>query len=144
LRVHPVHHRDVTRAELGVLVALVRATREVRAASADQCLHLAGDPLGLLVFVVGLEALDLETALDVGPQLLVLASRVVRDHGMRGVEDELGRAIVALELHDRRVRPVALEVEDVAQVGATPRIDRLVVVADHREVAALPGERVDP
>ena len=63
---------------------------------------------------------------------------------MGGVEDQLRRAVVALELDDGGIRPVALEVEDVAQVGAAPRVDRLVVVADDRQVAALPGERVDP
>ena len=63
---------------------------------------------------------------------------------MGRVEDELGRAVVALQLDDRRLRPVALEIEDVAQVGAAPRVDRLIVVADHRQVAALGGERLDP
>ena len=48
--------------KLRVLVALVGAPRELRAAAADQPLHLAGDPLGLLVLVVGLEALDLQPA----------------------------------------------------------------------------------
>ena len=144
LGVHPVHHRDVAGTELGVLVALVGASRERRAAAADQPLHLAGDPLGLLVLVVGLEALDLQPAGDLGPELLVLARGVARHDGVGRVEDELGRAVVALQLDDRRLRPVALEVEDVAQVGAAPRVDRLVVVADDRQVAALAGERLDP
>ena len=106
-----------------------------RAASADQALDLAGDPLGLLLLVVGLEALDLQAARVLGPELLVLARAVARDDRVRGVEDQLRRAVVLLELDDGRVRVVALEVEDVAQVGAAPRVDRLVVVADDREVA---------
>ena len=63
---------------------------------------------------------------------------------MGGVEDQLRRAVVPLELHDRRVGVVALEVEDVPDVGAAPAVDRLVVVADDREVAVLRGERPDP
>ena len=63
---------------------------------------------------------------------------------MGGVEDQLGRAVVLLELDDRGVRPVALEVEDVAQVRAAPRVDRLVVVADHAQVAVAGGQRPDP
>ncbi len=63
---------------------------------------------------------------------------------MGGVEDQLGRAVVPFELDHGRVRPVALEVEDVAQVGAAPRVDRLVVVADDRQVAVLRGEGLDP
>ena len=144
LGVHPVHDRDVAGAELGVLVALVGAPGQGRPAAADQALDLAGDPLGLLVLVVGLEALDLQPARDLGPELLVLARGVARHDRVGGVEDELGRAVVALELDDRGLGPVALEVEDVAQVGAAPRVDRLVVVADDREVAALARERLDP
>ena len=63
---------------------------------------------------------------------------------MGRVEDELGRAIVLLELDDRRVGVVALEVEDVAQIRTTPAIDRLVVVPDDREVPVLRGEGTDP
>ena len=123
---------------------LVGASGERAAASADQALDLAGDPLGLLLLVVGLEALDLEPARDLGPQLLVLARGVARDDRVGRVEDELGRAVVALELDDRRLGPVALEVEDVAQVGAAPRVDRLVVVADDARLSCLCGEGADP
>ena len=63
---------------------------------------------------------------------------------MRRVEDQLGRAVVLLELHDGRLGPVALEVEDVAQVGAAPRVDRLVVIAHHGEIAVFRGEGADP
>ena len=144
LGVHPVHHRDLAGAELRVRLVLVGASREGRAATADQAFDLAGDPLGLFVLVVRLEALDLQAAGVLGPELLVLARGVARDDRVGGVEDQLRRAVVALELDDGRVRPVALEVEDVAQVRAAPRVDRLVVVADDREVAVLRRERLDP
>ena len=144
LGVHPVHDRDVPRPEAGVRVVVVRAAGERAAAAADQALDLAGDPLGLLFLVVGLEALDLQAARVLRPELLVLARAVARDDGVGGIEDQLGRAVVLLELDDRRLRPVALEVEDVAQVRAAPRVDRLVVVADDREVAVLRGQRADP
>ncbi len=63
---------------------------------------------------------------------------------MGGVEDQLRGAVVLLELDHRRVGVVALEVEDVAQVGAAPRVDRLVVVTHHGDVLALPGQVTDP
>ena len=63
---------------------------------------------------------------------------------MRRVEDELRRSVVLLELDDGRVRPVALEVEDVADVRAAPAVDRLVVVADDRQVPVLRREGLDP
>ena len=54
------------------------------------------------------------------------------------------RPVVLLELDHGGVRLVALEVEDVAQVGAAPRVDRLVVVADHGQVVVARGEGADP
>ncbi len=81
---------------------------------------------------------------DLRPELLVLARRVARHDRVGGVEDQLGRAVVALELDDGRLGPVALEVEDVAQVRAAPRVDRLVVIADDAQVVVLLGERPDP
>jgi hypothetical protein len=68
--------------------------------------------------------------------------RVVGDDRVGGHEDRRRRAVVLLELDDGRLRVVVLELEDVADVGATPRVDRLVVVAHHHEVAVLGGEQV--
>src|SRR5207302_6033695 len=56
------------------------------------------------------------------------------------VEDALRRAIVLLELHDVRVRVIALEVENVADIRAAPAEDRLIVVPDDREVLLVRGE----
>ena len=142
LGVHPVHHRDLARPEPDVL--LVGPPGQRAGPATDQALDLAGDPLGLLLLVVGLEPLDPDPAGVLRPELLVLARAVARDDGVGGIEDQLGRAVVLLELDHRRVRPVALEVEDVAQVGAAPRVDRLVVVAHDAQVVVLRGEGPDP
>ena len=45
-------------------------------------------------------------------------------------------------MHDVRVWIVLLEIEDVADVRTAKAIDRLIVVADHRDVAVLRGEEV--
>ena len=55
-----------------------------------------------------------------------------------------GRAVVLLELDHARVGEVLLEVEDVAHVRAAEAVDRLSVVADHREVAVPVGHRCAP
>ena len=76
----------------------------------------------------------------VGPQPLVLAVTVLPDDGGGGVEDDLGGAIVLLEADGRRLREIAFEIEDVAEVRAAPLVDRLVGIADDREVAVDFGE----
>ena len=145
LGVHPIHHGHVLGPEAGRLV-VVRAPGEQRAApgAPDQPLDLAGDPLGLLVLVVGLEALDRHAALVVRPEPLVRAPLVARDHGVRRVQDQLRGAVVLLQLDDRHVGVVALEVEDVLDVRAAPAVDRLVVVPHHAQVPVGRGQRPDP
>ena len=78
------------------------------------------------------------------PERLVLARAVVGDDRVGRVQDRLRRAVVLLELDHRGVGEVVLEVEDVADVGAAEAVDRLVVVADHRDVAVLLGEQLQP
>ena len=77
----------------------------------------------------------LRAALAVGPQPLVLAIAVLADDGAGGVEDDLRRAVVLLEADRCRFGKVVLEVENVAQVCAAPLVDRLIGIADDREVA---------
>ena len=120
LGVRPVEDRDV---------ACVRDQ-----AFAAELLDLAGDGLGLVMLVVRLDDRDRIAARPLGPELLLLARGVVAHDVVGRVEDPLGGPVVLLQLHDRRVRVVPLEVEDVADVRAAPREDRLVVVADHAEV----------
>ena len=55
-----------------------------------------------------------------------------------------GRAIVALQPDHGGVGKVALEAEDVFDLGAAPAVDRLVVVADAAEIAPLLGEQAQP
>ena len=65
--------------------------------------------------------------------------------GRRGAEAasrmRLGGAVVLLQAQHARAREVVLEVEDVLDVGAAPGVDRLVLVADHRDVAPRPARR---
>ena len=135
LGVDPVADRDVAVAQRAVLVvgpAGQEGGHPAAAAAADELLDLARDELGLLVLVVGVEQGDLRAGAAIGPELLVLAALVAADDGMGRVEDRLGRSVVLLELDDLGIGIVGLEVEDVAQVRAAPRVDALVVVADDR------------
>ena len=80
-------------------------------------------------------ARDALASAGVGPQVLGPALGVVRDHGVRGAQDRLRRAVVLLEVDDLRVGVVLLELVDVADVRAAERVDRLVGVTDHGELA---------
>ena len=124
------HQRVFDRARLRV-GAIEHRHRRCRRPRARACLIDPDDEVGLLELVVAAEVDDLRAALAIGPEPLVLAVAVLADDRRRGVEDDLRRAVVLLEPDDRALRGKSLlEVEDVAQVGAAPLVDRLIGIAD--------------
>ena len=69
--------------------------------------------------------------------------RFARDRGVREIQDLPRRAVVRLQLVDRRVGKAEREGEDVLERRAAERVDRLRVVADDHHVPAHRGHRVD-
>ena len=57
-----------------------------------------------------------------------------------GIEDDLGRSIVLLQLDDLGVRVVLFKRQDVAHVRTAEHVDALIVIADDAQVAVLAGE----
>ena len=55
-----------------------------------------------------------------------------------------GRAVILLEPDDLRRREILLEAQDVADLGAPPAVDRLVVVADAAEIAMALRQQPQP
>jgi hypothetical protein len=115
-----------------------------RAAAALVALDLLADPARFLGPVPDADDLDLVALAGVGPQRLAEPAGVVGDEAGGGGEDVRGRAVILLEPDDLRAGEVLLEAEDVGDLGAAPRIDRLVVVADAAQVAARLGEQLQP
>jgi hypothetical protein len=72
-----------------------------------------------------------------------VAGSVVADDGVGRVEDGPGGAVVRLEADDLGALEVAVEAEDLADVGPAPAVDRLVVVPHHADVAVLPADLPD-
>ena len=65
---------------------------------------------------------------------LLEALAVDGDHPRGRLDDRRRASVVRREHHAPRGRVVLPEAEDSAHVGEAPRVDRLVVVADHEEV----------
>ena len=107
-----------------------------------QLLDLAGNPAALVALVARLEGLDL-LAIALGrKQALVLALRVVAYHGVGGVQDMTRGTIVLLQLDGLAVFKILLKVQDIGDVGATPAVNGLVIVAHDHEVLVLGGQQV--
>ncbi len=110
LRVGPVEDGD-----LGSRPAVVDETRDLRR-----------DEARLGVLVLDLDDLHRLTLSELREETLGLAVPVVLDHRVGGAENRVRRAVVLLESDRARPGKVALEVEDVADVGATEAVDRIV------------------
>ena len=68
----------------------------------------------------------------------------MRDDAGGGGEDLRGRAVVLLEPDDQRAGEIGLEAQDVADLGAAPAVDRLVVVADAAQIAMALRQQPQP
>ncbi len=96
------------------------------------------------MLVVELADVDRISLAELGPELLLLASAVIGDDRVRRIENRLRRAVVLLELDDLGIGELLLEAEDVVDIGAAKAVDRLIRVADNREVAAFSGKQLEP
>ena len=63
-------------------------------------------------------------------------------HGVCCRKDMASRAVVLFELDHFGIGKILLEIEDVGDVGATPRVNRLVVVAHDHQVLVLGSEQI--
>ena len=80
---------------------------------------------------------QLGAALARGPEVLALAANVVRDHMRRGLQDVLRGPVILFEADDLRFRKVALELKDVTDVGASPGVDRLVLISHRAHIVSI-------
>ncbi len=94
-------------------------------------------------FVGVLHDARLLTFLAKSPQDLVVPLAVVGDQPIGHRQDGGGRTVVLFQADDRGVGPVAVEAQDVLDLGPAPAVDRLIVVADDAQIAMLVGQRLD-
>ena len=69
------------------------------------------------------------------------APAIVRDDARGGVENFLRRAVIFLQANDARAGIILVKAENVADIGAAPAVDGLILVADDAQVARLVYEQ---
>ena len=100
--------------------------------------HAFDDGAGLIGFIPDRDDLRLRGGLALGAQVLGEALARKANDAIGSGKDRLRRTIVAVQRDDgRRRRELRREIEDVAHGGGAKRIDRLRVVADHRQTVPL-------
>ena len=104
---------------------------------------LVRDELRLVALICQLAQDDLLAVVILRAEAAVDAGHVFADDTVGGLDDACRRAVIQLQVNLAGVGVILLEIEDVADVGLTPAIDRLIGVADDEEVAVPFGERGD-
>src|SRR5690606_19576017 len=108
------------------------------------CFDLLADEARLLLVVPQGRDAHALAHLALGPEGLAQARTVARDQARGGAQNVPGRAVVALQADHPGARKVLLEAQDVADLGAAPAVDRLVVVPDAGDVAVTLCEQAQP
>ena len=98
--------------------------------------NLAGNGIRLLCFIISSLYLHWCTWAGCRPERFIRPLLVFIDHIASSFENSARRAIILLELHHQRPREIALEVENIRKICATPAIDRLPVISYHADIAA--------
>ena len=80
---------------------------------------------------------------EVGPQFLVEQLLVMRNDGVRRLEDAHRRAVVLFEFDQLEVRIIARQAAQILDIRAAPAVDRLVVVTHRRKRRARPGDLLE-
>ena len=109
----------------------------------DPVAQVGDHRIGLLAVGVGLQDADLLALVALREAVLLHALRVADDHRIGRVDDRTRRAVVLLQLEDHRLGVVLAEREDVLDLRAAERVDRLRVVAHDADLAVVLREAAD-
>ncbi len=145
---NPIGQADLDEAllELAGLEARPHEDRGLREllALALQRFDLVTDPARLLLGIPDRAQPHLLALVGLGPERLAEPALVVSDQPGRSREDVRRRAVVLLEPDDLGAGKVLFEAQDVADLGAAPAVDRLIIVADAAEIAVALRQEPEP
>ena len=105
-----------------------------------QQLDLFQDIVSLVALVVGLENFDTASSALVGMQSLGRTIAIVVDDRAGGIKNILRAAVVLLKQDHSWIGVVFAEAQDIAIVRASEGINRLIFVADNKDIVLWRGE----
>ena len=82
-------------------------------------------------------------ACAVAPQGFAETLAVLRNDGVGGIEDGLGRAVVLFEADGGKAGVVVFQLQDIFDARATPAVDGLIVITNDEELRATRAELLD-
>ena len=78
-----------------------------------------------------------------GPQAFIFSALVVTYHMIGRIQNTLGRTIVFLQLNHTGLRIILFKTQNIADIGTTPLINRLVVVPYYTQILIFLCQQFD-
>ena len=72
---------------------------------------------------------DLLARFKIRAQSLLFTGRILADHTVGRLKNIIGRPVILFELDHQSILEIFLKIENIPDIGASERIDRLIVVA---------------
>ena len=94
-------------------------------------------------FIFGRHERDRFARRHLRPQFFVALVLIFGNDAVRRIENDLRRSVVAIERDDRGLGIVFLEIEDVLDIRLAPAIDRLVIIADDKNIIVFFRQKID-
>ena len=102
-----------------------------------------GDEMGFPLLIGGLVVQNLFAAAVLCPKGFALALAVAADHGIGGIQNGAGAAVVLLQPDDGGIAELLLEGEDIFDGGTAEFINALVVIAHDAQITVAAGQKAD-
>ena len=109
-----------------------------------ETLDLIRDDARLLLAIPDTLDDDRVALLAFGPESFAEPAVILRDETRGGAQNMGGGAVILFEPHDARAGKIVLEAKDVADFGATPPVDGLVVIPHAADVLMGSGQKPKP
>src|SRR3546814_14264099 len=113
-----------------------------RSLALEACEFIA-DPPRFLGPVPHADDAKLVAGIELGPQRLAEAPRVLCDQRRSGSEDLRGRAVILLEPDHRRAGEILVEAQDIRYLRTAPTVHRRVVATDDTDLLARPRAQTE-
>ena len=100
-----------------------------------QLLHIFNHITCFISFIVRLIVNNFRTVAVSSPQIFRLASAVVIDNGIGGIQNNLRAAIVLLQFHQLGIGIILFKIKDILDIGTAPAVNALVGIAYYADVS---------
>ena len=99
--------------------------------------QLGGDPLSLVLLVLGKQHFDRHPVIELGEERLVEHMRVIGDQYVGAFQNAPLGAVILLQLDELEARKVFVEQHQILRLGTAPGVDGLVIVPNHGKAGPL-------